>query len=879
MRIHRIALRDVKAVHSCDVTLCDGDGGVTVVEGPNEIGKSSLAEALELLLEHYDSTTRSEVRALQPAGRDVGSEIEVEISTGPYRFEYFKRFNKQTETRLAVSAPAPERLTGREAHDRVREILDETIDVDLWEALRVRQGSDLDQAVVGHTRALARVIDDRVSATAIGQRESQLYEAITDEYRRYWTPTGRESKSLRESAEAVEEAERRVSELEARLADLERDIERVGTLEQRIPELEGRLREARRTAAERAAELRAVEGLEERVDRCRLALQKVQAERTSVADRVQARRDLVDELQTAREELTKRESEAEGGEERIHRVTGELEVAREALEAARRRFREAERTAERRRRDLDHLRDLRDLEQLRDRRSRARAASERRSQATAAVEGNPVDADLFERLREQHLAVERARGSLEVGSSSLHLAADADLELGVDGATVALTAGDERTWTATDELAVRVPGVGTFTVRPGSGIEPLTRRLEDAETELHDLLERAGVEDLSAAEEALRRRRTAESDIESADRAYDDALDGTTLTDLDERITGLEARVDAYLAERPAEPALPDDEASAVELRDAADEHALRARDRFEDARASEQQARDLLEEVREAHTDRGVQVEVARERLTALEERLSDARERDADDDLEAALEDADGAVDDAREALSAATTELERAEPGSVRALAANAGDTVEATRDRLRQTEDELRGLRATVEMRGGEGIAAERDAAARTLARVRHEDRSLRRRADAARLLYETFTECREEAKRTYARPLREQIVKLGRILYDPSFDVTLDEELRIEQRVLDGTPLPFEQLSGGAKEQLALIGRLACAMLVADDGGAPLIIDDSLGYSDPDRLEAMGAILRLAGQECQVIVLTCYPERYRHVGGARTVRIA
>ncbi len=879
MRIHRIALKDVKAVRDCDVTLCDGDSGVTVVEGPNEVGKSSLAEALELLLDHYDSTTRSEVRALQPAGRDVGSEIEVEISTGPYRFTYFKRFNKQTETRLSVSQPSAEQLTGRAAHDRVREILDETIDVDLWGALRVRQGTELEQAVVGHTRALARAIDDRVSATAIGQRETALYEAITDEYQRYWTPTGLESKTLRESADAADEAQRRVQDLEARLAELERDIERVGNLEQRVPQMEGELREARRTATQRATELRAVEGLEERVERCRLGLQKVQAEHTSVADRVQARRDLVDELERAREELAKRQDEAEGGEDRIQRTVGRLEAARGDLEEARRHLREAERTAERRRRDLDHLRDLRDLAQLRERRTRAQAASERRTAAAAILAGISVDADLFEHLREQHLAVERARGSLEVGSSALELVAEADLDLTVDGRSVTVTEGTERTWTATDDLAVAVPGVGTFTVRPGAGIEPLTRRLEEAETDLSVLLERAGVADLAAAEDTLRRRRDAEADIESADRAYEEALDGTGLAALDERISQLDARVSAYLEGRPDEPPLPDDEAAAAALRDTADERAQRAHERFEDARAAEQQVRDLLEEVRDAHTDRGVQVEVARERVAGLETRLREARQREPDDVLDTALAEADDAVDAAQRELAAAETELEEAEPGSVRALADNAQATVEAARSRLREAEDERRELRATVEMRGGEGLAADRDAAASTAARLQAEDRSLRRRAEAARLLYETFTECREEAKRTYARPLREQIVKLGRILYDPSFDVTLDEDLRIEERVLDGTPLPFEQLSGGAKEQLALIGRLACAMLVADDGGAPLIIDDSLGYSDPDRLEAMGAILHLAGQECQVIVLTCYPERYRHVGGARTVRVA
>ncbi|MBW3560911.1 MAG: hypothetical protein KY437_00270 [Actinobacteria bacterium] len=879
MRIHRIALREVKGVRRCDVTLWDGDGGVTVVEGANEVGKSTLAEALELLLEHYDSTTRSEVRALQPVDRDAGSEIEIEVSTGPYRFTYFKRFNRDTETRLTVTEPTPESLTGREAHDRVRQILDETIDVDLWEALQVRQGADLEQAAVGHASALVRAIDDQVSATAIGPRESQLYDRICGEYERYWTPTGRESKTLKDSAAAVEQAEDALQQLETRLSELERDIEHVGTLERRIPELRGQATAAARNAAEHASTLREVEDLEQRVTRCRLAVQKAEAQRTTAADRLRARRDLIDELARAEEELGKREEEAEGGEERTRRATQDLEAATAELHRLRAELRDAEQLADRRRRDLDHLRDLESAEQLRERQRRVTAANERRTAALTQLEDIRVDAQLLDRLREQHLAVERARASLEVGSSTLHLLAEADLDLTVDGEPLAVAAGGETTWTATEDLELQVPGIGTLTVRPGAGIEPLTRTLEDAEAGFGALLAEAGVDDLAAAERAVSRRRDAEATATSATRARTDALDGITTDELEDRITRVELRTEGYELERPADPPMATDLEEAVDLRDAADRAATATRERFEDARASEEQARGVLDEVRDAHTDRGVKLEVARERVTSLTARLDEARAQTGDDELDAQVSELDAAVEAAEQQLAAAEQQLAAADPDAVRALARNADETIAAARARLREAEDELGSLQATIEMRGGEGIAAARDAASATLAHVRDEDRSLRRRAEAARLLYDTFTECREEAKRTYARPLREQIVKLGRILFDPSFDVILDEDLRIEQRVLDGVPLPFEQLSGGAKEQLALIGRLACAMLVADDGGAPLIIDDSLGYSDPERLEAMGAILRLAGKECQVVVLTCYPERYRHVGGARTVRIA
>jgi hypothetical protein len=36
---------------------------------------------------------------------------------------------------------------------------------------------------------------------------------------------------------------------------------------------------------------------------------------------------------------------------------------------------------------------------------------------------------------------------------------------------------------------------------------------------------------------------------------------------------------------------------------------------------------------------------------------------------------------------------------------------------------------------------------------------------------------------------------------------------------------------------------------------------------------------MGAVLAVAGRQSQIIVLTCQPDRYEHVGGAQIVRLS
>lgn len=56
------------------------------------------------------------------------------------------------------------------------------------------------------------------------------------------------------------------------------------------------------------------------------------------------------------------------------------------------------------------------------------------------------------------------------------------------------------------------------------------------------------------------------------------------------------------------------------------------------------------------------------------------------------------------------------------------------------------------------------------------------------------------------------------------------------------------------------------------------GAPPVIVDDALGWSDPDRLLRMGAAIGVVGTHCQIIILTCTPGRYAHVGNARVIRI-
>ena len=122
------------------------------------------------------------------------------------------------------------------------------------------------------------------------------------------------------------------------------------------------------------------------------------------------------------------------------------------------------------------------------------------------------------------------------------------------------------------------------------------------------------------------------------------------------------------------------------------------------------------------------------------------------------------------------------------------------------------------------------------------------------------------------------PLKEKIEQLGRLVFDDSFQVDISDELQIASRTVRSVTVPFDSLSGGTKEQLSLIFRSACSMIVAQDGGTPLILDDALGYTDPERLRLMGAVLAKAAKDCQIVIFTCVPDRYGNIGEATIVSL-
>ncbi|HMB52908.1 MAG TPA: hypothetical protein VKU40_06300, partial [Thermoanaerobaculia bacterium] len=242
----------------------------------------------------------------------------------------------------------------------------------------------------------------------------------------------------------------------------------------------------------------------------------------------------------------------------------------------------------------------------------------------------------------------------------------------------------------------------------------------------------------------------------------------------------------------------------------------------------------------------------------------------------LTAALDAAGERLAAAMTALDAARRDLARAEPAAVeRRLQA-----AEAERRRLvaelRAGEDERIEVRARLEAAGESDLYESLERARGRWAAARSAATSVEARAAAARRLHEALSAAREAARRAYSEPLRKTIEELGAGVFGDGFAIELDDELRVARRTVGGVTLDTPRLSTGAREQLSLLSRLACAVLVAPGGGVPLVLDDALGNTDRRRTRAMAEVLARAGECCQVLVLTSEPERYQDVRGVHEI---
>lgn len=876
MKFLRLRIANYRGITSSEVKF--SAVGITLVQGPNEVGKTSLGEAIGLLFEFPDDSKHSNVKAIRPVHRDEGPEIELQAESGPYAFTYFKRFHKKPGTKLTVARPKPENYTGREAHERAEAILRETLDIDLWKALTIQQGDAIQQPILTKQTSLSMALDKAAGGHPADPREEGLFEKVREEYALYFTENGAERKELKEARKLQEDNQAKVAEIEQQIRDLEQDIERAAILQRKLGQLKRREDELTTDVVAHVSSLEEIGTLESALAAVRLKLESEQKSVQVARRDKEARQGLIEAVARATKTQGDHQESFSASLPALNQAEEDFKKALAALNKADKKRKEADALAALRRADFDYYNNRLHLDQLRERKERIDQARSDAAQAEEALARNKMNARTLQAIQEAEKDLLTAKAKLEMGAPHVLLHALAECRVMIDDVDTALDQGDDCSLPVADSLRLTLPRKLDIEINAGSSSERLQKKVDDTQLALDNACYDAGVAGPDEARRAYEERGEALRQVKNREQIEKDNLRDLTYEQLDRKVFSLKQSVPDYLAKRVRKPAISPDLDSAKRERSSAETGQQSANGNWETARKALDAARGVRDEWSVKHQEARVQLDLLAKDLKRASENLDRARQSVPDEALEATLTSAIRAVGSEENAVRTAESSLKARNPDRVKSLAETAKGSLKTTQNRRGAVQTELTETQTRLKIHGEEGLHERSHAAQTNLERIETKNLSWFRRAVSSKTLFETMREERDKARRAYVAPLKEKIEHLSRLVFDESFQVDIDEDLKIAARTLKGITVPFDFLSGGTKEQLSLIFRLACSMIVAKDGGTPLILDDALGYTDPDRLHLMGAVLAKAAKECQIIIFTCVPDRYCNVGEATVVAI-
>ncbi len=878
MQIRRLEISAFRRFR--DTVVIDGFGdGVTLLVGDNEEGKSTVLAALQTVLFEKHSVGGAVAEAMLPYGSKVRPEIMLEFEHDGERYVLSKGFCQKPAADLRADSGG--RWSDDAAEEKLREMLEFTppgkggtkaehrgLQALFW----VEQGAAFGQPHINQTAqsSLAGALESEVGTVTGGERgrtllkriETRLNGLFTQKTRR---PAGAYAKAIEAATETKEKHEAlagKLRTLEGKIDALTRERVLLAALEADDP-----VGAAGERLGQAQAAMRKIEGLEGALktagvhleatrSRHRLAKMRLEQRQNARATTDQTERDVVGleaKRGLARTALADAEREFTAAEEAY-------DLANVALVAADKKASEARRLTDLLRVSGDHGKAEEALD-------KAETAEREVVRLDAKVQASSLTPEVIEALRRLD---EDARGKaalLNGAATHIELIPEKGRHARLKGETI-----DSGAVTLVVPTEIGLDGYGTIRVTPGG--KELASHQEAAGESAAALkveLSKHGVIDMQGAVK-LGGDRVAWLGELAIHRTTVQLYAPKGLDTLRGDVARLGAEVERLGAGLGTAP--------TPEM--AADVATQQVEDAFRklgEARTGERTASD-------ARKDAVAVVGAARTALSTVEGQHGEAQKKarslrialdasageETDEDLQLAV---DGAVAAEQEA----TTEVEGIEKDLAEGDPIGARAELKAATEARRKVEVNLDGKRRIVrdleiELRtlGNDDLVAEIEVAVGESARAEAMKSRFEREAAALKLLHDTLAEQEQAAREAFLAPVRVRMAPYLKRLFPDSELMLDDQSLEITHLRRGGQDEPYERLSIGTREQLAVLARLAFADLLEEHGKkSPIILDDALVFSDDGRFKKMQDILDRAAERLQIIVLTCHERVYFNRG--------
>lgn len=886
MKLRSLAVNQFKKFTT--PTRLDGiDDGLNVVVGPNEMGKSTLLDALRAALFEKHSSKAQPITALQNDRNQAGPVVEVtfELDDGVYRIA--KRFIKRPYARLYC--PDGRTLESDAAEDALRSMLGvdepgkngaQAESLGMWNVLWVQQGQSFDALELPESArsSLHGALEAEVGAVLGGRRGRALSQAIEKQLAELVTSTGKPRSTYKELLDEVERLNQELEELRARRQELSQTLDELEEAQETLKRLSSgnrdltdqkELEDARRghrRLAELEARINAAASELELKRRNLEQAEQARAERTRLKDAIASEQEAVEGARARLDEVRRQETEARSRLEELRTGVHEAEAA----------VTKADGIVSRERRTLAAVQRQVRIQELEARRDKARAAERRQREAQQAAAAILVTDEVVKAIRSAAKDLETVANRLSTAATRItfDMAADGLAGIEIDGEP--LTA-DKLSVQAIESTTIAIPGRGRIVVEPAiKDRDQLLREQHEARAALKDRLETAGAASVQDAEDQLARRGKLLQDAELARQEAELHAPATNdyqagAQGLGDHIEGLRQILARELDDLGIE-TLPAPQQAEDAFR-AAQQRAEEARRALETTRAALAGPQDALGRLQSELGTVNARFEDGKARLDKLRSELAEAESASPDDALRSAIDAARAEVSAQEKTVAELQEQRSDETLAQLEARIDRLEKAIRDRRDKRKSLEVQISGLKSHIEALEGSGLDEAIEQKERELEQLEARRRRLDREVQVLDLLRTTLQAAEREAKEKYLSPVLDRVRPYLRFLF-PGADIRIDEDLHITGVVRDdGYEEAFHHLSMGTQEQIAVLVRLAFAEMLVEQGRpATVVLDDALVFSDDRRIARMFDILTMAARNVQIIILTCREQLFEDLGG-------
>jgi DNA repair exonuclease SbcCD ATPase subunit len=886
MKLRSVAVNQFKKFSS-PVKLAEIGDGLNVVIGPNEMGKSTLLDALRAVLFEKHNSKAQPIVALQNDRNEAGPVVELafELDDGLYRIT--KRFVKKPYARL--SCPDGRILEGDTAEDTLRSLLGfdepgktgakaETLG--MWNVLWVQQGQSFSQFEIPTSArsSLHSALEAEVGTVLGGRRGRALPQVIETQLDALVTSAGKPRGQYRDLIDRLDAFREGLATLQQRRKELSQTFDNLEIAQENLARLSSVERDqADQTELSEARQRHS--HLDELEARIGSASTELELKKRNLAQAENAAQD----RQQLKYDIESEETTLEGFRNRLATVRDQEKEARSQLDALRANVRETETmvanaddAVSRARRVMAVIERGARIRELEGRCANAQAAEERQRQSQQKASAILVTDKSLAAIRKAQRDLETVASRLSAAATLVSFDIVSERRHGIEVDRQPL-GPDRSSIQAVEPTTIDIPDRGRITIDPAiKDREKLIRQSCDMAAELKHALTAAGV---PTADDAEDQYATRQGLLQNAELARQEAeLHAPATGDhnagaqaLADYVVGLRTilnreKVELDLDQLPA-PA----EAEAVLW--VAQEHLEESRGELQVTRGALAGPEEALLRLQSELGTVSARHEDAESRVGRLRRQLTDAAAEISDDKLDTAIQAAKSAMSEQEEIIAGLVARRTDETLPQLEARIGRLERAIQERRDKRASLKEEIAGLRSRVdaaEAAGLDELIAHKGSELEFCEKER--DRFIRE-VKVLSLLLSTLRNAERGAKERYLSPILRRVRPYLQLLF-PGAHIRIDEEMRITGVVREADyEESFHHLSMGTQEQIAVLIRLAFAEMLVEQGHpATVVLDDALVFSDDRRMKRMFDILNMAAQNVQVLVLTCREQLFEELGG-------